>query len=158
MQTKIRHLCRGFALALAVFFILLLSTPDKALGASQNVALSPGWNIVSTSRLLESHSFSVAETSANFDIYALDPLRASGWATMADLGQTEFMPLYGYFVNNKTSGQQTLTFNYRTNVTPSERLFERKFTVPGWYSVGIANPTYAKKQGEVSSGDSNNPG
>ena len=68
---------------------------------SQIIYLNPGWNIVSTPRILESHSFSVPEVSEDFDIYILDPSRVSKWATMADLDQTEFQPLYGYFINNK---------------------------------------------------------
>lgn len=112
------------------------------LPTCQTVALSPGWNIVSTPKLLTSHTFSAAETSANFDIFTLDATQPSGWATMASLGQTEFTPLYGYFVNNKTGSHQTLRLNYLASTTPSQRLFGRTFGTPGWYSFGVANPTY----------------
>src|SRR3990167_9364230 len=99
-----------------------------AISYSQNVNILPGWNIVSTPKILESHSFSSPETSDNFDVYVLDPSKTSGWATLADLGQTQFTPLYGYFVNNKTGSNQTLTFNYKANSSPSERLFEKTFS------------------------------
>jgi hypothetical protein len=110
---------------------------------SQSIPLSPGWNAVSTPRVLESHTFSAPETSANFDIFALDASQPSGWATLAQEGQTEFTPLYGYFINNKTGVQQTLTFNYLASTTPAQRLFERSFNSAGWYSIGVANPSYA---------------
>lgn len=116
---------------------------NAAILYSQPITLSPGWNIVSTPKILESHIFSVTETSDNFDIYALDPSKTSGWATLADLGQTEFTPLHGYFINNKTGINQTLTFNYKADATPNQRLFERVFPTTGWYSFGIANPSYA---------------
>jgi hypothetical protein len=89
--------------------------------------LEPGWNIVSTPMVLESHTFSADETAENFDIYLLDPGQPTGWATMADLGQTEFEPLFGYFVNNKTGVNQQLTFNYVSDLPAGERLFERVF-------------------------------
>lgn len=113
---------------------------------SQTIDLAPGWNIVSTPMVLTSHTFSTAETSENFDIYLLDASKPSGWATMADLGQTEFAPLYGYFINNKTDEDQTLTFNYDTSVEPNHKLFERTFGAEGWYSIGVANASYAKTQ------------
>ncbi len=122
---------------------------------SQSINLSPGWNIVSTPKVLESHSFSEEETSENFDIYILDASNTSGWSTLADLGQTEFTPLYGYFINNKTGVDQTLTFNYK-DVSIPEQLFSRTFSTPGWYSIGIANSTYAKNLNSENT-DSNNP-
>src|SRR3989338_451554 len=105
--------------------LFFTQTAYAAVSYSQTVTLEPGWNIVSTPRLLESHSFSASETLANFAIYTLDPTKPSGWATMADLGQTEFVPLYGYFINNKTGVSQTLTFNYRASTTEGERQFSR---------------------------------
>ena len=136
--------------------LFFTQTAYAAVSYSQTVTLDPGWNIVSTPRLLESHSFSAPETIANFSIYTLDPAQASGWATMADVGQSEFIPLDGYFINNKTATSQTLTFNYKASTTPNERLFERTFTQEGWYSFGIANPSYAKAQGDNTT-DIDNP-
>jgi hypothetical protein len=100
----------GFVFVL--LFLLLASPARAATATNQTILLLPGWNIISTPKVLDSHTFSVAETSDNFDIYALDPSKTSGWATLADLGQTEFTPLYGYFINNKTGTNQTLTLNY----------------------------------------------
>jgi hypothetical protein len=142
----------------AVIFLSLCSTQTvfAAVSYSQSVSLAPGWNIVSTPRVLESHSFSLPETSENLSIYVLDASRPSGWATMAELGQTEFTPLYGYFINNKGTTTQTLTFNYKADTTPNERLFERSFATTGWYSFGVANPSYAKEQGS-STVDTDNP-
>lgn len=111
---------------------------------SQSVDLASGWNIVSTPMILSSHDFSVDETSENFDIYVLDASKPTGWATMSDLGQTEFTPLFGYFINNKTDEYQTLTFNYDTTVDPNNKLFERTFSAEGWYSIGVANAEYSK--------------
>jgi len=122
---------------------------------SQTITLSPGWNIISTPRLLASHAFSAPETLSNFSILILDASRPSGWATMAELGQTEFTPLYGYFINNKMATSQMLILNYRTT-TPDERLFNRSFTTSGWYSFGVANPNYAKSQDSETT-DTNNP-
>ncbi len=75
---------------------------------------------------------------------------------MADLGQTEFQPLYGYFINNKTSSSKTLTFNYKSGLAPNEKLFERTFGSTGWYSIGVANAEYAKTVGS-NAVDTNNP-
>ena len=146
-----------FASAFALGFLLIAGTAQAATLYSQTVSLTSGWNIVSTPKVLDSHSFSATENSTNFDIYALDPSKTSGWATLADLGQTEFAPLYGYFINNKTGSTQTLTFNYKSGTQPNERLFSRTFTTTGWYSMGVANPTYAKAQGAATTTDSNNP-
>ena len=137
-------------------FFAFSNSASAATSYSQQIVLSSGWNIISTPRLLESHSFSAPETLNNFSIFILDASRPSGWATMADFGQTEFTPLYGYFINNKSTTTQTLTLNYRASTTPNERLFERKYTKEGWYSFGIANPSYAKEQGE-NIADINNP-
>jgi hypothetical protein len=50
---------------------------------------------------------------------------------MSQLNQTEFTPLFGYFINNKTEQNQTLTLNYKNDLIPSERLFERNFSKAG---------------------------
>lgn len=143
----------------AGFAVVAFLSPFAASAAtlySQDISLSPGWNIVSTPKVLDSHSFSAAETSDNFDIYALDPSQPSGWATMASLGQSEFTPLYGYFIDNKSGTDQTLTFNYASDLAPNDKLFERQFSTPGWYSVGIANPTYALPVASSSDTDTDN--
>ncbi|MDD5528000.1 MAG: hypothetical protein PHO56_03450, partial [Patescibacteria group bacterium] len=85
----------------------------------------------------------------------MDNTKPSGWATMADLGQTEFTPLYGYFINNKTGSEQTLTVNYKQNVSPSDRLFSRNITA-GWNVIGVADPADALRQKENNSTDTNN--
>ncbi len=143
----------------AVFLLLaFLVTPSFAKASvlySQSITLSPGWNTISTPKVLESHVFSAAETSNNFDIYTLNSSKPSGWATLADLNQTEFTPLFGYFINNKTGVTQTLTFNYK-NVSIGEQFFSRIFPTSGWYSFGIANSTYAKNLNSDNT-DINNP-
>ncbi len=123
---------------------------------NQIITLEKGWNIISTPKVLESHTFSASEISDNFDIYLLDGSRQSGWATMADVGQSEFLPLYGYFINNKTDSQQTLTLHYKTTLAPNDKLFERTFSQAGWYSIGVANDEYAKDQ-SANKTDTNNP-
>lgn len=132
------------------------SSAQAAETVSQYVTLETGWNIVSTPKVLESHVFSTDETSDNFDIYLLDASQPTGWATMSDLSQSEFTPLYGYFINNKTEETQTLTFNYDTTVEPNDKLFERTFSSEGWHSIGVANGEYAKAQG-ADTLDTNNP-
>lgn len=132
----------GFLGSLLLPLLLPLVASAAVLG-SQTITLVSGWNIVSTPMVLSSHSFSAAENSSNFDIYVLDALQTAGWATMAQLGQTEFTPLYGYFINNKTGTSQTLTFDYLASTTPNQRLFQRQFSTAGWYSFGVANPSYA---------------
>ncbi len=154
MKTILQRTAQLFAFLLIVGGFT--TTANAQVAVSQSVDLAPGWNIISTPMILTSHTFSVAETSENFDIYLLDPSKPSGWATMADLGQTEFMPLYGYFINNKTDEDQTLTFNYDTSVEPNHKLFERTFTTEGWYSIGVANASYAKKQ-SADREDTDNP-
>jgi hypothetical protein len=109
---------------------------------SQTITLYPGWNTVSTPKVLSSHSFSVPENISNFDLYTLDPNNPSGWSTVT----SEFSPLYGYLINNKTEDNQQLTLNFRENLNPNERLFERNLNNTGWYLFGPANPSYAKKQ------------
>lgn len=108
---------------------------------SQEITLEPDWNIVSTPKILESFTFSAEDSSDNFEIYVLNPNSPSGWSTMADLGQTKFIPLYGYFIRNKTGINQTLTLNYKNTDLP-ENFFERIFSTTGWYSIGVANPSY----------------
>ncbi len=122
----------------------------------QSVALTPGWNIISVPRTVKQHGFSADETSANFDIYVLDASSVSQWATMADLGQTEFVPLYGYFINNKTGQRQVLNLTYEENLSPEQRIMERTFSQTGWYSFGAANPDYSVSQCLLAE-DRNNP-
>jgi len=50
---------------------------------------------------------------------------------MAQLNQTEFTPLFGYFINNKTGQDQTLILNYKNDLLPNERIFERNFSEAG---------------------------
>ena len=121
----------------------------------QTITLSSGWNIISTPKVLLSHQFSVAETSGNFDIYLLDPTSSSGWQTMQGAVQTEFQPLFSYFINNKTGVNQTLRLNYNFELTPAQRLFQRTLQ-SGWNTIGVASPSYALIQGS-SSTDRNNP-
>jgi hypothetical protein len=148
---------RKLFVASAAIFLFVAQTASAAVSYSQQVTLEPGWNIVSTPRILESHTFSAPETLSNFSIFILDASRPSGWATMAELGQTEFTPLYGYFINNKSTTTQMLTFNYKdTSAIPEQRFFARNFPKEGWYSFGIANPSYAKEQGS-STVDIDNP-
>ena len=123
---------------------------------SQTITLQPGWNIVSTPRVVDHHVFSAPETTANFSIFVLDPSKVSGWATMADLGQQEFTPLFGYFINNETATLQALTLYYASTTSPNQRLFSRTFTTPGWYSIGVANPTYARGVCDDPGVDTNN--
>jgi hypothetical protein len=129
----------------------------SASSFTQTIILKPGWNIISTPKILDSYSFSASSTSDNFDIYVLNPESPSGWSTMQDLGQTKFEPLFGYFINNKTGQDQNLILNYKQNVSPAERLFKREFKKTGWYSIGIANPTYSKTQYDDNLNDINNP-
>ena len=142
--------------ALFAIFAGFVSTASAQEVVSQSINLAPGWHIVSTPKILESHEFSAPETSDNFDIYVLDSSRPTGWATMADLNQSEFTPLFGYFVNNKTEGNQVLTLNYDVAVPPNEKLFERTFDSPGWYSIGVANSEFAIESDGLY-GDTNNP-
>ncbi|MGC8776218.1 MAG: hypothetical protein ACP5QN_02830, partial [Minisyncoccia bacterium] len=147
-----------FIILFIVFFVVTcVRAQESNNGFTQKIYLYPGWNIVSAPRVLESYSFSIEETSDNFDIYVLNPESLSGWSTMAELGQTMFQPLFGYFINNKTNNIQTLTFNYKQEIPPNERLFYRNFSKTGWYSIGVANPTYVKPRHDNSMVDLNNP-
>jgi len=121
----------------------------------QIIDLESGWNIISTPKVLSSHEFSVSEISENFDIYLLSPSSVSGWKTMQEANQTEFQPLFSYFINNKTEQTQTLKFYYNDNLSPNQRLFDRSLN-RGWNTIGIANTEYALKKGS-SSADTNNP-
>lgn len=152
MKKYLASLVGVFALGV----VLMAPNAQAATSYSQTVTLASGWNVISTPRILDSHSFSAAENSTNFDIYVLDAASTAGWSTMSALGQTEFAPLYGYFINNKTGSSQTLTLNYKDGVAPNERLFSRTFSSTGWYSVGVANATYALSQGDPITPDTNN--
>jgi hypothetical protein len=121
----------------------------------QTIQLETGWNVVSTPRVLKSHEFSVSSTVDNFDIYLLDPDSPSGWKTMQEAGQSEFTPLFAYFINNKTNERQALLFNYDSDLDPSQRLFSRTLQ-PGWNAIGIASPDEALSQG-TGNIDTNNP-
>jgi hypothetical protein len=85
----------------------------------------------------------------------MNPSSVSKWSTMAEIGQTEFQPLFGYFINNKVGTTTTLTLNYQENVAPNQRFFSRNL-IPGWNSIGVANPSYALKQKDPSNIDTNN--
>jgi hypothetical protein len=133
--------------------------PGSLSGETSNshvITLSPGWNVVSTPRLLDHHEFSAEETLENFSVLVLNPQSASGWSTMSNLGQSEFTPLFGYFIENKTGVEQTLSFYYLENTEPSQRLFSRDL-LPGWNAVGVAEPTYALRQKDYNDKDENNP-
>lgn len=143
---------------LSLFFfasIFCFSMSVQAADNQQVITLKSGWNIVSTPKILSSHQFSVAEDSTNLDIYVMDPSSPSSWQTMPGISQTEFQPLYAYFINNKTGIDQTLTFTYNLNLNPSERLFSRLLK-HGWNVVGISSPSYALSQYQTSV-DINNP-
>ena len=143
---------------IVVLFLAFLVIPSFVKASdvnSQTVMLSKGWNIISTPKVLSSHTFSATETSANFDIYLLNPTSTSGWQTMSGAGQTEFQPLFAYFINNKTLATQTLQLNYNFNLSPAQQLFQRTLQL-GWNTVGIAS-SYALSQGSPSSTDTNNP-
>ncbi|OHA62431.1 MAG: hypothetical protein A2117_01270, partial [Candidatus Wildermuthbacteria bacterium GWA2_46_15] len=120
----------------------------------QVINLGPGWNIVSTPRVLSSHEFSVAETSNNLGIYLLNPNSISGWQTMQEAGQSEFQPLFAYFINNKTNQVQTLKLKYDFNLSPGQRLFQRILN-GGWNAIGVASPDYALQKGAANI-DTNN--
>ena len=146
--------------ALVVTANVMINVTDMRAQAavlySQDITLAPGWNIMSTPKVVESHRFSMSESVANFDVYVLNANSTSSWSTMADLGQSEFTPLYGYFINNKSNATATLTLNYKASTTPSQRLFERNFSKSGWYSVGVANEDLSLSS-EVYNIDTNNP-
>jgi hypothetical protein len=122
------------------------TTTTATASFTQSISLKSGWNVISTPRVVNSHTFSAAEISSNFDIFVLDASSVSGWSTMEGSGQTEFTPLYSYFINNKTGADQSLSLTYKTGLPPNNRLFQRTFTTTGWYSIGTANPTYVKAQ------------
>ncbi|MFA5878471.1 MAG: immunoglobulin-like domain-containing protein [Candidatus Staskawiczbacteria bacterium] len=140
-------------LIVGAFFVV--QNIEAATATYQTTTLEIGWNIVSTPRILLSHEFSAPEISDNFDIYLLDPTAISGWKTMQEAGQTEFQPLFAYFVNNKTGQTQTLKLNYNFDLTPAQRLFQRTLQ-PGWNAIGISSPSYAKTKGSNNI-DTNNP-
>ena len=146
-----------FLFTIFSFVYIFLNYASASSSFTQTIILKPGWNIISTPRILDSYSFSASSTSDNFDIYVLNPESPSGWSTMQDLGQTKLEPLFGYFINNKTGQDQNLILNYKQNVSPAERLFKREFKKTGWYSIGIANPTYSKTQYDDNLNDINNP-
>lgn len=151
-----KNLFKIFAILTPLFIVGAFVAPQMAVAeASQIITLQPGWNIISTPRVLASHQFSADEISDNFDIYLLDPASPSGWQTMQGAGQSEFQPLFAYFINNKTGQAQTLTLIYNFDLTPAQRLFQRTLQ-PGWNAIGIASPSYALPQGSTSA-DINNP-
>jgi murein L,D-transpeptidase YcbB/YkuD len=135
----------SFFFVLSIASFLLPAAASASTLFSQAVTLAPGWNVVSTPRILDSHTFSATENSTNFDIYVLDASQTSGWATMAQEGQAEFTPLYGYFIDNKTASSQTLTFNYKDNTNPASRLFQRTFSTTGWGTYGPLTASAIKK-------------
>src|ERR1035437_7255640 len=155
---NMKNLLKFFVILTPLVFVGLFFVTNSANAqiSNQTITLSPGWNIVSTPKVLSSHVFSAPETSTNFNIYLLDPTSTSGWQTMQGAGQTEFQPLYAYFVNNETGINQTLQFNYNFNLSPAQQLFQRTLQ-PGWNTVGIASPSYALPQDSANSADTNNP-
>ena len=116
---------------------------------SQSITLNPGWNVISVPNLVNSHSFSSPDK--NFDIKLLE---SGKWKSMGQLNQSEFRPLFGYFIKNKTKSNQTLTLNYKGNVSADEANFSRQMG-DGINVIGIANPQYALKQADPNSGKDN---
>ncbi|OQA36521.1 MAG: hypothetical protein BWY53_00513 [Parcubacteria group bacterium ADurb.Bin326] len=130
--------------------LLFISVPFIAHASdSQSITLNPGWNVVSVPKLVSSHQFSAADK--NFDIKLLE---AGKWKTMSQMNQGEFQPLFGYFIKNKTKTNQTLTLDYRTDVTADQAKFTRQIE-DGINVIGIANPQYALKQSDPNSGKDN---
>ena len=58
-----------FIFLIVVFFLVSFNKVGATTGYSEIIYLKPGWNTVSTPRLVSSHSFSAPETSENFDIF-----------------------------------------------------------------------------------------
>ena len=56
-------------------FVSFANLVNASVLYSQSISLSPGWNIVSTPKVLDSHSFSLPETSDNL-IYTFLTLQA----------------------------------------------------------------------------------
>lgn len=144
LSTKTMNKSIFRAIVLIIALLGISNSAKATVSYSQNITLKPGWNAVSTPRVLDSQHFFVTTDASVLDIYVLDPSSPSGWATMSDLGQSLMTPLYGYFVNNKTGLPVVLTLNYKADIDPLQRLFSRNLKKPGWYSIGLANPSYAK--------------
>ena len=106
MFMKKIHFLFIFFLIIGFFFsfnsVFAANNYSASSSYSHVIELNPGWNVFSAPRVVENHEFSASETLDNFDIYLLKKNNISGWSTMAELGQTEFTPLFGYFVYNKT--------------------------------------------------------
>ncbi|MCD6296398.1 MAG: hypothetical protein J7M30_04515 [Deltaproteobacteria bacterium] len=147
MQKSIPIYITLFSLVVAGALLFVSKTEAGELTPYQVINLEPGWNIVSTPKVILSYEFSVPETSKYLDIYLLDPESPSGWRTLQEVGQTKFEPLYAYFINNKTNQTQTLRFNYNNNLTPGQRLFQRTVHA-GWNAVGIALPDEVLNEGK----------
>lgn len=120
-----------------------------------DITLKPGWSVISTPRVVESHQFTADETLENFGIFVLDPDNPADWSTMAELGQTEFTPLYGYFVYNRTNQEHILTLNYNKELSPNNSLFNRELSV-GWNILGVASPDLDLEQNIINGTDTNN--
>ena len=84
-----KKLYTAFAIIALVAFcgLAVIMFVQAAASYSSAITLTPGWNVVSTPRLVESHQFTADETAANFDVYVLNPESVTGWATMAEIGQ-----------------------------------------------------------------------
>jgi len=152
MKTKFKFILLISLLIILIFEVQFTNANEINY---QTITLQMGWNIISTPKVLASHQFSADEISDNFDIYLLDPTSPSGWQTMQGAGQSEFQPLFAYFINNKTGQSQNLTLTYNFDLTPAQRLFQRTLQ-PGWNAIGIASPSYAVLQGSTIA-DINNP-
>ena len=72
---------KNFKYVLFIAMAIYLISPFKNVKAEdvyyQTITLRPGWNIVSTPRVVDFHQFSATENSTNFDIYILDPSKES---------------------------------------------------------------------------------
>lgn len=95
--------------------------------ANKTITLSPGWNVVSTPKILSGINFSNGGVGVSF--YGLS---WSSWNTIIPTVQT-IKPLEWFVVNNSTTWDVIMSLIYKTNVNPMETLFQKTLNL--WWNL-----------------------
>jgi len=103
--------------------------------ASDDFTLQPGWNTFSTPKVLSGISYSNG-SGAGLAFYKIE---GGAWSSVAAT-TTNIKPLEGFLVQNTNTGAVTVTLDYKTNLTPSEMLFQKSLSA-GWNFLGISSTT-----------------
>lgn len=114
-----------------IFSLLLLLTVCGFSLADKAIILTPGWNVISTPKVLSWISFSNSWVGVSF--YKL------AWSTWQSVipNVENINPLEWFVVNNSNTWNVVMNLIYKINVSPMEVLFQKTLNL-GWNLVWIS--------------------